>query len=44
MYDYIKNQWIMGKFTSVNIQKCVAKGYITQDQADGIMKIPQITN
>jgi hypothetical protein len=42
MYDYIKNQWIMSKFTKINIDKCVSKGYINQEQADEIMAMNQI--
>ncbi len=43
MYDFIKNQWILGKYTTVNIEKCVTKGYITQDQANTIMSMNQVS-
>ena len=42
MYEFIKNQWILGKYTEANIAKCVTKGYITQAQADEIMALSQI--
>ena len=42
MYDFIKNQWVMKKFTAANIANCVTKGYITQAQADEIMALAQI--
>jgi hypothetical protein len=37
MYDFIKNMWIMGRYNSTNVDNCVTKGYITQDQANMIM-------
>lgn len=40
--DFISNQWIMRKYTEVNISKCVVKGYITQAQADVILTTPQV--
>ena len=42
MYDFIKNQWIMRKYTTTNIANCVTKGYITQAQADVILATPQV--
>lgn len=42
MYDFIKNMWIMRKFTTTNIANCVTKGYITQDQANEIESKDQI--
>jgi len=42
MYEFIKNQWILGKYTETNIANCVTKGYITQAQADTILATPQI--
>lgn len=42
MYDFIKNQWILGKYTATNIVKCVTKGYITQDKANEIMAMTQV--
>lgn len=42
MYDFIKNMWIMRKYTESNIEKCVSKGYITQDQAIEIMSFEKI--
>ncbi|MDR3595083.1 XkdX family protein [Clostridium sp.] len=43
MYEFIKNQWILGKYTAANIANCVTKGYITQDQANTITAIDQVT-
>lgn len=43
MYEFIKNQWILGKYTATNIEKCIAKGYITQNQANTIMVMEQVT-
>lgn len=42
MYNFILNQWIMKKYTETNIQNCVTKGYITQEQANTILATPQI--
>jgi hypothetical protein len=42
MYDFIKNQWIMRKYTETNIANCVAKSYITQTQADVILAMSQV--
>jgi hypothetical protein len=43
MYDFILYQWIMKKFTTDQVNKCVAKGYITQDQANMILATLQIS-
>lgn len=43
MYDFIKNQWILGKYTTTNVANCVSKKYITQQQADTITTMEQIT-
>ncbi|WP_155715532.1 hypothetical protein [Clostridium beijerinckii] len=43
MYDFIKNMWIMGKYTEINIYNCVDKAYITQEQANTIMTMEQAT-
>ncbi len=42
MYDFIKNQWVLGRYTTTNIANCVTKGYITQDQANLILNTPKI--
>ena len=44
MYEFIKNQWILGNYDAARMARCVAKGFITQVQADEIMALPQITN
>lgn len=41
MYNFILNQWIMRKYTVVQVENCVVKGYITQTQADEILATPQ---
>lgn len=38
MYDFILNQWIMRKYTALQVTKCVTKGYITQEEADVIFQ------
>lgn len=43
MYDFILNQWILRKFTKTNVQNCVTKAYITQDQANTILSNSQIS-
>jgi hypothetical protein len=41
MYEFIKNQWILGKFTVTQVSNCVVKGYITEEQAKVILVMPQ---
>ncbi|SPF47249.1 conserved hypothetical protein [Candidatus Desulfosporosinus infrequens] len=41
MNEFITNMWVLKKFTQVQIQTCVTKGYITQDQANMILATPQ---
>jgi len=36
MYEFIKNQWLLGRYAAENLARCVAKGYLTQAQADTI--------
>ncbi|MFT8350087.1 hypothetical protein [Clostridium saccharoperbutylacetonicum] len=43
MYNFILNQWIMCKYTFSNIQNCINKGYITQEQANTVLATPQVT-
>jgi hypothetical protein len=43
MYDFILNQWVLKKFTTANVQNCITKGYITQDQANVILATAQIS-
>lgn len=40
-YEFIKNMWIMGRYNSTNIAKCVTKEYITQEEADTIIAMEQ---
>lgn len=42
MYEFIKNQWIMRKYDTENVANCVAKGFITQTQADEIEQLSQM--
>lgn len=40
MYEFIRNQWIMGKIDALKVQSYVPR-YITQEQADEIIATPQ---
>lgn len=40
LYKFILNQWIMGKDESY-VNNAVAKGYITQDEANTILATPK---
>ncbi|SPF33826.1 conserved hypothetical protein [Candidatus Desulfosporosinus infrequens] len=42
MYDFILNMWVLQTFTQAQVQNCVTKGYINQDQANTILATPQI--
>lgn len=42
MYNFILNQWILGRYTQIQVQNCVTKGYIDQTQADTILTTPQL--
>lgn len=42
MFDFIKNQWIMGKYDTAKVELCVTKGFITQEQANVILVIKQV--
>lgn len=42
MYNFVLNQWILGRFTQTQVQNCVTKGYIIQEQADTILATPQL--
>ena len=33
----------MKKYTATQVQNCVTKGYITQDQANTILATPQVS-
>jgi hypothetical protein len=43
MYEFILGQWVMRKFTEEQVDLCVTKGYITQEQAAGILSERQIS-
>lgn len=40
-YDFLMNQWRMGKLTEAQIASAVTKGYITQAEADTILATPK---
>lgn len=40
MYNFIRGQWILGKYDAAKVQSYVPK-YITQAQADEILATPQ---
>lgn len=41
MNEFITNMWVMKNFTQAQVQNCVTKGYITQEQANVILATPQ---
>lgn len=41
MYQFILNQWILGKIDADKVQSYVPK-WITQEQADTIIATPQV--
>jgi hypothetical protein len=43
MYQLLLNLWIMKKIDETRIQNAVAKGYITQEEANIILATPQIS-
>jgi len=42
MYNFILNMWIMKRIDAIKVQSYVAKGYLTQDEADVILATLQI--
>ena len=42
MYNFILNMWIMKRVDAIKVQSYVAKGYLTQDEADVILATLQI--
>lgn len=42
MYQYLLNMWIMRRVTETQINACVAKLYISQNEADMILATPQV--
>jgi uncharacterized XkdX family phage protein len=40
-YSFILNMWVMGRYTEVQVQNAVTKGYITQTEADAIIATPR---
>lgn len=43
MFDFIKNMWIMRNYSTDQVQKCVTKNYISQDQANTVLSTQQVT-
>jgi len=44
MYEFIKNMWIMKNYTVEQVNLCIIKGYIMQQQADEILAMEQIAS
>jgi len=44
MYGFVTKQWIMRLYTVDQVNLCVTKNYITQDQANIILATAQITS
>jgi len=42
LYNFVLNMWIMKNFTQAQVQTCVTKGYITQEEATTILATPQV--
>ena len=40
-YNFVLYEWIMSAFTVAQVNLCVTKLYITQDQANTILGTPQ---
>lgn len=41
MYQFILNMWVMGRYTEIQVQRAVTKGYIIQTEAVAILVTPQ---
>lgn len=41
MYQMLLNLWVARRLTEAQVEAAVAKGWITQDQADLILATPQ---
>lgn len=42
MYEFLRAQWLLGKLTEAQLAAAVARGRITQAQADEIAALPQL--
>lgn len=42
LYNFIANMWVMRRYTAEQVQAAVTKGYITQQEADEILAMPQV--
>lgn len=42
LYNFIRNQWVMRRYTAEQVQTAVTKGYISQTEADEILATPQV--
>jgi hypothetical protein len=40
--SFLRNMWLMRKVTEAQLQSAVTKEYITQEEANQIIAIPQI--
>lgn len=43
MYPFILNMWVAGKIKETKVNEYVAKGFITQEEANLILATPQTT-
>lgn len=42
MYNFVLIQWRLGKFAETQAQNAVTKGFISQEQVNTILAMPQI--
>lgn len=41
MYNFLLNLWVFGRLTDTQLNNAVAKGYVTQVEADQIAATPK---
>lgn len=44
LYNFIRNMWVMGRYTPEQVQSAVPKGYITQEEAAEILATPRVSD
>lgn len=42
LYNFIRNMWVMGRYTETQVLSAMAKGYITRPEAEEILALPQV--
>lgn len=42
MYQFILNMWIMRRYAEAQVNLCVTKGFITDEQKNAVLSSPQI--